>query len=138
MSTHGQDTVEPSLDLNGIELLATRIAQLAADQLARQLSDHRPAEGRLLSATEVAQWWGVRRAWVYAHAAELGAVRIGEGERPRLRFDPERVAKRLRRESGGLPPPPRRRAGRSLRSHSDSPRLAFRADPELESPDVNR
>ena len=72
---------ELRMDAGGVELLAARIAKLLAEQLVRQPSEPRPLERRLLSAAEVSQWWGVRRAWVYAHAAELGAVRIGDGER---------------------------------------------------------
>jgi hypothetical protein len=46
----------------------------------------------LLDATAVARRLGRSREWVYRHADELGAVRLGDGERPRLRFDPARVA----------------------------------------------
>jgi hypothetical protein len=49
------------------------------------------------------------KSWVYAHADELGVIRLGEGEKARLRFDPERVARAV-----GGPPSERgdRRAGR--------------------------
>src|SRR4051812_40819680 len=50
----------------------------------------------LLDAAEIAQRCGVTRAWVYAHAAELGALRLGAGPRPRLRFDPAIVDVALR------------------------------------------
>lgn len=50
-----------------------------------------PAE-RLLTAKEVAERFNVDRGWVYAHARELGVIRIGTGARPRLRFDPVVVA----------------------------------------------
>lgn len=49
----------------------------------------------LLNATQLAARLGVARAWVYDHAAELGAVRLGAGPRARLRFDPITVAERL-------------------------------------------
>ena len=42
----------------------------------------------LLTAAQVASRFGVARSWVYAHAHELGAIRLGNGPRPRLRFDP--------------------------------------------------
>lgn len=51
------------------------------------------SEEPLLTATEVAHRLSVARGWVYAHAGELGVVRIGEGPRPRLRFDPAVVAR---------------------------------------------
>jgi hypothetical protein len=41
---------------------------------------------RWLDAQELAQRLGVSREWVYEHAEELGAKRIGSGPRPRLRF----------------------------------------------------
>jgi hypothetical protein len=50
-----------------------------------------PAD-RLLTAKEVAERFSVDRSWVYAHARELGVIRIGSGARPRLRFDPVVVA----------------------------------------------
>lgn len=49
----------------------------------------------LLTATDVARRFNVDRSWVYAHARELGVVRIGEGSRPRLRFDPAVIAQKL-------------------------------------------
>lgn len=57
---------------------------------------------RLLTATELAERIGVSRSWVYEHARELGAVRLGPGPRARLRFDPVTVAARL-----AGPPAPR-------------------------------
>jgi len=48
-----------------------------------------------MTAAEVAQWWGIERSWVYAHAEQLGARKIGGGERPRLRFDPDEVSERI-------------------------------------------
>jgi hypothetical protein len=47
---------------------------------------------QLLTANDVAERFNVDRGWVYAHAHELGAIRIGDGARPRLRFDPAIVA----------------------------------------------
>jgi len=53
------------------------------------------AESGMLTAAQVAARLNVDRGWVYAHAAELGVVRLGDGPRPRLRFDPAVVAQRL-------------------------------------------
>jgi hypothetical protein len=52
-----------------------------------QLRGARPARGRLVDAAVVADALGISRDCVYAHAAELGGKRIGEGPRGRLRFD---------------------------------------------------
>jgi hypothetical protein len=74
-----------------VDLVARRVAAL----LGR--ADRSPA---LLTAAEVATRFGVERAWVYAHAHELGVIRLGDGPRPRLRFDPAVVEQLLN------PPPP--------------------------------
>jgi hypothetical protein len=49
----------------------------------------------LLTAAEVARSYGVSTQWVREHASDLGVVRLGDGPRPRLRFDGERVAASL-------------------------------------------
>jgi hypothetical protein len=80
---------ELRLDPESIEALACRLAEL--------LSPGEPAQPRaqLITAEEVARWWDISRRWVYDHADELGAHRLGGGRRPRLRFDPDEVAERL-------------------------------------------
>jgi hypothetical protein len=48
----------------------------------------------LVTAAQLARVLGVDRGTVYEHAEHLGAIRvgeIGEGRRPRLRFDVERA-----------------------------------------------
>ena len=42
---------------------------------------------RLATAEEIAREFGVERDWVYANADTLGALRLGDGLKPRLRFD---------------------------------------------------
>ena len=62
-------------------------------RIERSLSAPQPVnEPVLIDASAVAQRYSVSRDWVYEHATELGAQRLGNGKRPRLRFDPERVA----------------------------------------------
>lgn len=85
---------EVRLDPESIEALARRLVELLKPV---QTS---PARRQLISAEAVSEWWGVGRRWVYDHADELGARRLGSGRRPRLRFDPEEVAERLG-EAGG-------------------------------------
>ena len=58
----------------------------------------------LLSAAQVAARFGVSRDWVYEHADELGALRLGAGRKPRLRFDAERVATALTPRQGSMGP----------------------------------
>jgi hypothetical protein len=69
---------------------------------------------QLLDAAAVARMLGVTRGWVYEHAAELGAIRLGSGTRPRLRFDPLRVGTAL--EDGLAPQLGGRRTHRFRRS----------------------
>ena len=66
-----------------VEAIARRTAELLRD-LDAGAPGHR---AQLVDAAEIARRFGVERGWVYAHANELGAVRLGTGRRPRLRFD---------------------------------------------------
>lgn len=75
-----------------VELIARRSAELVLIALeSRPPSD----ESSLVDATEIAQRFGVDRGWVYAHADELGAVRLGTGRKPRLRFNAAVVERAL-------------------------------------------
>jgi len=131
--TAGRGTV--ALDPGAVEAIARRVAELLhQDQPITAMS------GRLLSAAEVAEWWGVDRGWVYQHADELGAQRLGAGARPRLRFNPALVAARLVPDSTAAAhrPPERRHPKRSRRipRHS-ADLLPIRPDPELSSSQPN-
>ncbi len=55
-----------------------------------------PPSAPLVDAAELARRLGIERSWVYAHASELGALRLGRGPRARLRFDFEIVIARMR------------------------------------------
>lgn len=87
--------INNQLDGAALEALAGRVAALLR-------MDPSSPDG-LLSAAQVAMRLGVERGWVYDHAEELGVVRLGDGPRPRLRFDPAAVAERTirRRRPGG-------------------------------------
>ena len=80
--------VESVLDHTSLEAIAREVAQL----LGR---DDQPGAHGLLTARQVAARFNVERSWVSAHAGELGVIRIGQGPRPRLRFDPAVVAQHL-------------------------------------------
>ena len=126
------------LDPESVEEVATRVAELLAPRFQPARAPHR----RLLSAAEVSEWWGVERSWVYEHAGELGAIRLGAGRRPRLRFDPDLVAQRIAALAEGrrAPPQGRRRGGRRSRriSTGAADLLPLRGDPELRSSSANR
>jgi hypothetical protein len=66
----------------------------------------------LIDAAELARRFGIERAWVYSHAIELGAVKLGDGAKPRLRFDPEVAARVLRRVGDGSAADPPARSGK--------------------------
>jgi RNA polymerase sporulation-specific sigma factor len=99
------------LDADDIEAVALRVAELVREQTA--------AATRYVDAAELARILGVERDWVYARASRLGAVRLGDGPKARLRFDIERVRATLAGAGPGKQPPrdepPRRRRGRPRR-----------------------
>lgn len=102
------EVTELRLAPESIEALALRLAELIGEGPTTE-----PARDKdMISAAEVSQRWGVSRRWVYAHREELGAVPIGDGPRPRLRFDPRVVAARLGSPDGRPRParPDRRRS----------------------------
>jgi hypothetical protein len=76
-------------------LLIERLADglgLTREQLAERLGGPAPEQPEgLVDAHEIASRIGRSRWWVYEHASELGAVRLGSGSRPRLGFWPSRV-----------------------------------------------
>jgi hypothetical protein len=71
------------LDPSSIEAIAQRVVELLGEDLS------------LLDAAAVARRLNRSRGWVYEHAVELGAIRLGDGERPRLGFEPAKVAAHL-------------------------------------------
>jgi hypothetical protein len=60
----------------------------------------------LVDAQGVADDLQVERDWVYGHARELGAIRLGDGPKARLRFDLQRVRERLVTLDADDRPPP--------------------------------
>ena len=100
-----------------VEAIALRVAEL----LERGSVQRRP---ELVDAAELARRLGIDRSWVYTHADELGAVRLGGGRKPRLRFDPNLAAGRVAgeppeksakpRRSSRRRPPPEQRASQLL------------------------
>ena len=77
-------TTDTLLDDTALEVVACRVAA--------RLQAERAVPDGLVSAAQVATQLGVQRSWVYDHAEELGVVRLGDGPRPRLRFDPAAIA----------------------------------------------
>lgn len=101
-----------TLDDEDIEQIARRVAELVGSSQAI----HTP---RYVDATDLAQMLGIDREWVYAHARDLGAIRLG-GPRGRLRFDVRHVAELLAGSESTAKParrtPSRRRGSRADRA----------------------
>lgn len=75
-----------ALDTDSIEAVARRVAELLRGE---------SVAGELIDAAEVAHRFNVSRSWVYEHATQLGAITLGNGDKPRLRFDPATVYEQL-------------------------------------------
>ncbi len=96
-----------------------------------ELLEKRGLQSReLVDAAELARRLGIKRSWVYSHAIELGAVKLGGGAKPRLRFDPA-VAVRVVQEWGeskAADPPARsgKRAGQPRESEGQAELLPIR------------
>lgn len=82
-----------TLDHEDIEAIAERAAYRVVQMLDRP---GHPAH-QLLDAKELARELSVSVDYVYAHAVDLGAMRLGDGPKARLRFD-LRTAQRAMRE----------------------------------------
>jgi hypothetical protein len=81
-----------ALDRATIDAIARRVIELLGDE---------SSEVRLVDAEEVSRRFALSKGWVYAHAEELGAIRLGSGARPRLRFNPRVVIEQLSSRSVG-------------------------------------
>jgi hypothetical protein len=75
-----------------VVILTTEQIQAIADAVAERLAEPPNMPGRpdrLVDAATLAELLGTSRGWIYEHKHELGALRLGDGPRPRLRFDAE-------------------------------------------------
>ena len=80
-----------------VEAIARRVADLLAETA--------PSHPHLLDAGALADLLGVTRSFVYEHADDLGAIRLGDGTRARLRFDPATARAALEdRQRADTPP----------------------------------
>lgn len=83
---------EVTLTPGEIDAIVSRVAEILQSRRAARPTRPQP---RMVTAADVARWCGVERSWVYSHAEDLGARKIGTGERPRLRFDLAEVSERI-------------------------------------------
>jgi hypothetical protein len=93
-----------SLRIYPVALLERWLAEHAvapADELAEEAASssdgvaRRAEPNALVDAARLAAILGVRREFVYRHAAELGGLRLGEGQKARLRFDVSVATERI-------------------------------------------
>jgi hypothetical protein len=86
----GQPDQPATADAVWVEAVALRVVQLL--RTGEVVNDR-----RLVDAATLAGELGVDRSWVYSHRDELGAIRLGSGSKPRLRFDVQIVRAALAR-----------------------------------------
>lgn len=79
------------LDPELIDAVARRVLELVGERDTGNGS----APSGLLTVGEVAQRLRVSTKWVYAHQRRLGAIKLGDGPKARLRFDAGAVAAEL-------------------------------------------
>lgn len=75
------------------------------ERLADELEERRR---RLVTARELAPLLGMDVEWVREHQHELGVIRVGDGPKPRLRFDPDVAIEALASRAAPLSVPGRR------------------------------
>jgi hypothetical protein len=75
------------------------IAEATATRLAEIVSAA-PDTFALVDARQLARDLGVSLDYVYAHATELGAMRLGSGPKARIRFDLDRARQALEARAG--------------------------------------
>lgn len=96
LSTNGPDPDHgPWLHPIVIEAVARRMLELARENGPRAERD--PPD--LLTVSEVADRLKMTPKWVYTHQRRLGVIKLGDGPKARLRFDPRIVDARLRPEA---------------------------------------
>jgi hypothetical protein len=78
-----------------IDAVARRMLELARENGTPTEPDHPPD---LLTVAEVADRLKMTPKWVYAHQRRLGVIKLGDGPKARLRFDPRIVDAQLKPE----------------------------------------
>jgi hypothetical protein len=91
-----------------VDRLAERLDAQFADLIATKLADHLAdrAAGELIDAKELSDRIGRSRDFVYEHAADLGAIPLGSGPRPRLAFRWPQVLDRIDQIKAAAPSSP--------------------------------
>jgi hypothetical protein len=93
-----EEVAELRLAPESIEALAVRLAELlrpGAGYSGGSAPEFEEDDDEVISAAEVSRRYGVQRRWVYENREFLGAIELGTGPRPRIRFDPKFLERRL-------------------------------------------
>lgn len=97
-----------------VDAVARRVVEL----LQTEAMESRQQRG-LVDAATAARLLGVSRGTIYAKAKELGAIRLGNGRRARLRFDPRRLLASGEAGASSTDAPQRRPPRPRRASHED-------------------
>ena len=119
------------LDAEDIERIAERVVTLLAESQREPVT----ASARFVDAATVAQLLDVDRDWVYAHAEQLGAIRLG-GERGRLRFDLATLEQHFERVGSTPTRPASRASRRGRRAPRRAPLITYAQQPATGSEKV--
>jgi hypothetical protein len=95
---------ESAADVAMVErILTDGDVEAIAEATAARLAEIVSAAGgtfALVDARQLARDLGVSLDYVYAHAKELGAMRLGSGPKARIRFDLDRARQALEASAG--------------------------------------
>jgi hypothetical protein len=95
--------------VGGAFAYVTHLAEVVAVRVVEALDEReRRQPSGLATAAELAEQLGVAKSWVYANQERLGAIRLGQGPKARLRFDVEQAARAIQAKPGARPQTPRR------------------------------
>lgn len=78
-----------------IDAVARRVVELLESGRGNGTPTLSEEGGECLTVAQVAERYRVSRSWVYAHQRQLGAIRMGSGPRPALRFDAQVVVEAI-------------------------------------------
>jgi hypothetical protein len=120
-------TIELSYDV--LDAIAQRVLELQ-----REVNiGHQESGCELLTASEVAARLRVNPKWVYAHQIRLGAIRLGEGPKARLRFPASAVAAEVQRQQRSHDAPPISAEEKLMPMGKRRRRLSSRPVPTIEA-----
>lgn len=96
--------VAVDLTPQAVEQVAARVAALLQRQQQNQEHGETSEPTGMLTVTQLAQHLHLHPAWVYEHADELGAIRIGSGPKARIRLDLYTAKEALRQNQASRAP----------------------------------